>query len=154
MRHFRDFIRDNLSQLEPGRLLDVGAYDVNGNYRGQVPPQWKYIGLDIAHGPNVDIVCPAVPWPFKDGEFDAVVSGQCLEHTFDPIRLTVEMGRVVRRGGLIWLCAPWRWPVHKHPVDCWRILPDAMTYMLSQAGCQIVGCGISGDDCVAIGQRV
>ena len=39
------------------KILDVGSYDVNGNYRSIFESMGhKYNGLDMERGPNVDIV--------------------------------------------------------------------------------------------------
>lgn len=112
------------------RVLDVGSASVNGakfphTYREIMSPAWEYVGCDLAPGENVDVVMPA-PYrlPFAPEEFDAVISGQCLEHVRWPWALAQEMARVLRGGGLALWTAPWQWSIHRYPEDCWRILPD------------------------------
>ncbi len=36
----------------------------------------------------------------------------------------MEIVRVLKYDGLIFLIAPSRGPIHRHPVDCWRFYPD------------------------------
>src|SRR6187399_466515 len=71
--------------LEPGRSLligDIGSYDERANYRALCAnPGWKYVGVDLTEGPNVDVVLPSpYEFPFPDGHFDALISGQTFEH--------------------------------------------------------------------------
>jgi SAM-dependent methyltransferase len=109
----------------PLRIVDVGSFDVNGSYREIfAKPSWRYVGVDIAAGPNVDVVLSSpYRFPFARGFADLVISGQAFEH-IEYFWLTWrEMVRVLRPAGLIFLIAPSRGPEHLHPVDCWRFLP-------------------------------
>ena len=59
-------------------VLDVGSLDINGNNR-YLFTNYKYIGVDIGAGNNVDVVCRG--HEFKDSEgFDIVISAECFEH--------------------------------------------------------------------------
>lgn len=147
------FLSRFLSRLPPGRLLDVGSLDVNGTYRHYIPAGWDYVGLDQVEGPNVDVVAPSIPWPFPDGHFDAVISGQCLEHAERPHEVAGEIGRVLAPGAPLCLIAPWSWEIHRHPKDCWRILPDGMEILLGDAGCDVIEARIDDRDCIGIGLR-
>jgi len=145
-------------RAQPARVLDVGAALVNRSYRHtyreHVPPAWAYVGCDLAPGENVDVVQPA-PYtlPFDDASFDLVISGQVLEHVEEPARLVREMGRVLRPGGMVILTAPWRWEIHRYPLDCWRILPDGMAALLRTAGLDILETYIVERDCWGIGRK-
>lgn len=110
-------------------VLDVGSYDVNGSYKQYFDTKTiDYIGLDMANGPNVDIV-PEAPYDWKeikDDSFDVVISGQALEH-IEFFWITVqEMARVLKKGGLLCIIAPNGFPEHRHPVDCFRFFTDGM----------------------------
>jgi SAM-dependent methyltransferase len=48
----------------------------------------------------------AVFTPFPDASFDAVVSGELIEHLEDPTRLLLEMERLCRPGGRMVLSTP------------------------------------------------
>jgi SAM-dependent methyltransferase len=116
--------------------LDVGAYDVNGNFRGLFERRgWPYTGVDVADGPNVDIIsADAYDYPFEDESFDIVISGSTMEHVPEIWLWVPELARMVRRGGLLAILTHTMWNYHPHPVDCWRIMPDGMEYLFDLAG--------------------
>lgn len=116
-------------KLSALRTLDVGSYDVNGTYRSLFT---DYTGTDIAAGKNVDVVCEEYELPFSGSEFEVVISGQTLEHTKAFWVWVKELARVLRPGGTLLLVAPWTYGIHRYPVDCWRILPDGMRYLLGE----------------------
>ena len=111
------------------KILDIGSYDVNGNYRGIfIDERFEYTGLDMEDGPNVDIV-PHSPYQWseiKNDSYDVVISGQALEH-IEFFWVTVEeMIRVTKEGGLLCIIAPNGFDEHRYPVDCWRFFTDGM----------------------------
>lgn len=117
------------------RCLDVGSLDLNGSYRAMVEGRgWQYLGLDIVPGRNVDIVAPEYDYPFEDREFDVVISGSTMEHVKAIWRWVPELVRVLRPGGLLALITHTAWGEHRHPVDCWRVLPDGMRYLFDVTG--------------------
>src|ERR1700674_3242845 len=118
-------------------VLDVGSADVNGTYREifrNAP--FRYLGVDMAPGPGVDIVLTD-PYriPLTDGSVDIVISGQALEHCEFFWRAFEEMVRVLQPDGLIFLIAPSAGPIHRYPVDCYRFYPDAYRALAKHAGC-------------------
>ena len=108
------------------KILDIGSYDVNGSYKPLLSEaSWHYTGVDLSAGPNVDLVL-ASPYrlPLPDASVDLIVSGQAFEH-IDYFWLTwIEMVRVLKPNGKIFLLAPSRGFEHRYPVDCWRFYPD------------------------------
>ena len=67
---------------DTARVLDVGSIDINGSYRPLATRRgWRYTGIDIALGPNVDLVAhDPYRYPFADATFDVVMSGSTMEH--------------------------------------------------------------------------
>lgn len=112
----------------PLYVLDVGSRDVNGSYRPLFArPAWRYDGADMVAGPNVDIVLKdPYHWVLPDGSYDLVISGQTFEHVEFFWLTWLEMVRTVKPGGMIFLIAPSKGRVHRHPTDCWRFYPDSM----------------------------
>lgn len=114
-------------ELEPLVILDVGSMDVNGTYHPLFSaPAWKYIGLDMEAGPNVDVVLrnPYAWTEITDNAVDVLISGQALEHV-EFFWLTMEeIARVLKPGGLCCIIAPSAGVEHRYPVDCWRFYPD------------------------------
>lgn len=136
-------------------LLDVGSYDVNGNYREVLPPDFAYTGVDLAAGPNVDFIMESeYSIPFPDNHFDIVISGQCIEHCRNPFKLIAEMGRVMKHKGALIVTAPFVWREHRYPIDTFRYLPDGMRALFDDAGLTTVKAflndannGYGGVDC-------
>jgi SAM-dependent methyltransferase len=106
-------------------VLDFGSYSVNGNLRGIFEPKFKYIGIDQAAGPNVDVVCSNRSTPFSNEYASIVVSTSCFEHDECFWMTFLEMCRVLKKGGVIYINAPSSGPYHAHPVDCWRFYKDS-----------------------------
>jgi SAM-dependent methyltransferase len=104
------------------KVLDVGGADVNGSY-APLFGDCQYTTLDFQ---GADINVTGYEWPIEDGAYDAVISGQALEH--DPFFWVTfrNMARVLRPGGVLALIVPSTGPVHRHPVDCYRFNPDAL----------------------------
>lgn len=121
-----------------GNVLDVGSYRVGENdhtHHEFIPPDWKYTGLDIRRGVNVNVVVhPFGPWPLGDQTYDAVISGQTLEHCRRPWIVAKEMVRVTKIGGIILLGAPFMWHYHEHPGDYYRYTGSGLAELLINAG--------------------
>ncbi len=140
-RHYmtQQFARYGAS-MGPGTVLEVGAASRAGSYRPiWEAGGWQYLGCDLAEGPNVDVVLDD-PWryPFADGLFDAVISGQMLEHNQFFWLSFLEMARVLRMGGLMVHIAPSRGYEHRAPQDCWRFYRDGMFALADWAGLECV----------------
>ena len=133
---------------EPLQVLDVGAYDVNGTFRPVLPPAWRYTGCDIRTGPNVDIVMQSPECiQNNDCEYDVVLCGATLEHVVRPWRLVPEMVRMLKAQtvltpwvtpGTLLISVPWRWEMHDHPSDYWRILPEGLRVLFQDAGLTVL----------------
>ena len=112
------------------KILDFGGTNIKkgGTYYELVDTneKIKYYGVDLQPGPGVSIVLDD-PYkvPLEDNYADVVVSGQMFEHCEFFWLSFLEMVRVVRPGGYIFLIAPMHGKVHRYPVDCWRFYPDA-----------------------------
>ena len=113
-------------QPEWRMILDFGSMNVNGTLREFCPQGATWIGVDLAPGLDVDrVVTAGEPLPFPAETFDMIVSTSVFEH--DPCfwETFVELCRVTKPGGVIYINAPSNGKVHRHPMDCWRFYPDA-----------------------------
>jgi SAM-dependent methyltransferase len=73
--------------------------------------------------------------PFKDGEFDAVVSDQVLEHVEgEPQMAMNELFRVLKPNGISLHTTCFIHPLHGAPNDYWRFAPDALKLLTKQHG--------------------
>ncbi len=101
-----------------GRVLDVGAGSFD-RYSQFIHCE-EYIKMDIAEGPNVDIVGSADHIPFEDASFDSLISTQVFEHLTDPVKSAREAFRVLKSGGVMLLTVPQMNELHEEPHDYWR----------------------------------
>jgi SAM-dependent methyltransferase len=110
-------------------VLDVGSYDVNGTLRPLCAELGLvYTGLDVAAGPNVDMVAPdPYHYALDDNSFDNVISTSTMEHVPYIWLWLPELVRVLRPGGLLAITTHMSWELHRYPLDCWRVMPDGMT---------------------------
>jgi SAM-dependent methyltransferase len=133
-------------------VLDVGSYDVNGTYREVCKKHGLvYVGFDIAPGPNV-MICATSLAGVASESFDIVISGQMLEHDRHPHSSVLHMKRIVKAEGWVILIAPREIPEHKHPIDCWRFLPDGMRVLLE--GFEDIDAGVyNGIDTYGVGRK-
>ncbi|WP_345293595.1 class I SAM-dependent methyltransferase [Luteimonas vadosa] len=133
-------VRDHLDPGASISVLDIGSYDVNGSYRSLfTPPGWRYTGVDLAEGPGVDVVLTSpYKFPFASGSQDLVISGQAFEHVEYFWLTFLEMLRVLKPGGMIFLIAPSRGPEHRFPQDCWRFYPDGYRALAKFGDCDLL----------------
>ena len=129
---------------EPLRILDVGSQTVVGqdlSYRSLFDnPAWRYTGLDVEAGLNVDVVTSDhYQWDELEADsFDIVVSGQAFEHIPYFWATAFEIGRVLRPGGLAVIIAPGRGLQHRFPVDCWRFHDDGFQALADYLGFEVL----------------
>jgi SAM-dependent methyltransferase len=108
------------------RVLDVGSQDVNGTLRNACPTRCAFTGIDLSPGPGVDLVLTdAHSYPFRDNYFDIVVSTSCFEHDQFFWLTFIEVARVTKFGGFIYINCPSNGNYHGYPLDHWRFYPDA-----------------------------
>lgn len=94
-------------------VLDIGALDINGNNQVLFDADALYLGLDIAEGRNVDIICPGHELGLPDATFDIVISTECLEHDRHWVATLNNAIRLLRPGGMLLMtCATTGRPEH------------------------------------------
>ncbi len=109
----------SLFGLERARILDVGS---GTGYLQDVVE--NYVGLDISptaaryyHKPF--IAASATKMPIPDNDFDSAWSIWVLEHVPAPEQALLEIRRVVKDGGLIFMVPAWNvypWAAEGYPV--------------------------------------
>jgi SAM-dependent methyltransferase len=107
-RRARDVVLSQLPKSSGLRLLDVAIGD--GVYTSWLPTDWSIIGIDVSTtqlaacqrrnaGRDLKLVLgEAEHLPFRDGEFDAVLSNGGFNHFRDPEVALREMARVAKPG--------------------------------------------------------
>lgn len=116
------------------RIIEIGAQDVNGSLREVSPPYFEYVGVDFVAGKGVDVVITdPYALPFADGEADVVLTSSCFEHSEMFWLLFLEVLRIMKPRGLLYLNVPSNGVFHRYPVDCWRFYPDSGAALVSWA---------------------
>ena len=111
--------------LATSTIVELGACNVNGTLRDVAPKNARYIGLDVAPGAGVDVVInPNAALPLASAAVDIVVSSSMLEHDAFFWQTFLEMARITKPGGIIYINAPSNGRYHRYPVDNWRFYPD------------------------------
>ena len=140
LEHVERLVNKHLANRADLKIVDIGSFDVNGSYKPFFDrDSWHYVGVDLIPGPNVDVAL-ASPYrlPFDSYSVDVIVSGQAFEHIEFFWLTWLEMVRVLKPGGLIFLLAPSRGYEHRHPQDCWRFYPDSYRALADYGGLNLL----------------
>lgn len=171
MDGFQVFLRAYLGAYEhvPLSVLDVGSCAISGAETGSRRADierrgWTYVGIDIAAGPNVDLVlADGCDWREVDSDsHDVVLCSQVLEHTRHPWRLVQEIARALRPRGIAYLAAPSAGHARRYPEDCFRYRPDGLPALARTGGLDVIDVNVQrrpvyrnniGCDAVAVVQK-
>jgi SAM-dependent methyltransferase len=82
------------------QVLEVGSLNINGTVRDYFT-ECDYIGIDVAEGKGVDIVCEGQNYNAPNDSFDVIISCECFEHNPEWVTTFKNMYRLVRPGGMI-----------------------------------------------------
>lgn len=110
-----------------GSMLEVGSRARSGtSYRSWFPPDIEHLGIDITHGPNVDVVCDAHHLSrHVDQTFDFAFSMAVFEHLLMPWKVAIEMNKVLNEGALGLIISHAAWPLHEEPWDFFRFSKES-----------------------------
>ena len=116
-------------------VVELGSQDVNGSLREHCPEGVHYIGLDVMPAKGVDLVIdPGSSLPLTSSMADAVVTSSAFEHDICFWDTFLELTRILRPGGLLYVNVPSNGDFHRYPLDCWRFYPDAGVALVRWAG--------------------
>lgn len=119
-----------------GNVLDVGGGERN-RYK-HLFTYTTFTCLDVAPGPEVDIVASADAIPLPNESKDSIVSTQMLEHVKYPEKCVQEMHRVLKRGGHALVTAPQWNELHSEPHDYWRYTKYGFVELFERNGFRVV----------------
>ena len=124
-------------------ILDIGSQNVNGSLKDVCPEGINYIGVDFVAGEGVDVVLDQ-PYklPFEDKSIDVIVCSSVFEHSQFFWVLYLEILRILRPNGLLYLNVPSNGYIHRYPVDCWRFYPDSGKALVEWANHSGYTCGL------------
>ena len=101
------FFETYAAELSGATVIDLGAQNVNGSLKDVMPSHLRYIGVDFVAGRGVDVVIDdPYKLPFDDESVDVLVASSCLEHSEMFWLVFLEMLRVLRPAGLLYINVP------------------------------------------------
>jgi len=136
----RRMVRSGLSGLT-GQILDIGCAD--RWVASALGPGCDYVGLDYpATGRDLyrarpNVFADASSLPFGDGNFDAVIMLEVVEHLRLPEHAFREAVRVMKPGGKLLLSMPFLYPIHDAPFDFQRYTTHGLEREVRQSGLQL-----------------
>jgi len=115
--------------------LGGGAYELRS--RG-----CRVYNLDIVRYRPISVLGDVYCLPIKSGSLFAVVSEGVLEHIADPEKALLEMERVVRPGGFIYVSLPFLQPFHSCPDDRQRWTHEGIARLYAGKTIEVVETGV------------
>jgi len=110
-------------QASSPTILEIGSRNVTGITRRHLFAHCgSYVGFDIIDGDGVDIVGDAhnLSEYFPVDHFDFIYSVSVFEHLLFPWKVVLEINKVTRLNGLVFVSTHPAWPEHESPWDFWR----------------------------------
>jgi hypothetical protein len=130
------------------RILEVGSREVTGPSAGrQMFTKAEYIGFDYYPGKNVDVVGDAhrLSSYFQAGEkFDIIYSSACFEHFAMPWVVAVEIAKLLKVGGILFVETHFAFSSHERPWHFFHFTDMALRVLFSPAlGFECIEAGFS-----------
>ena len=128
-RGFEALVRRGREQ----RCLQIGVRDA------KYDAHWVSVDL-YDDSPLIDFHYDIHELEFAPESFDIIVCRAILEHVEDPQRAIAELGRVLAKGGEIWVEVPFNQPYHPSPGDYWRVTPEGLRLWMkafSEVDCRL-----------------
>jgi len=109
--------------LDAPVVLELGSRNVTGITRkDQFKSAGKYIGMDIHPGECVDVVGDAhkLSEYFAPNSIDVIFSASVFEHLLFPWKVVLEINKILKPGGYVFVSTHPSWLPHELPWDFWR----------------------------------
>lgn len=118
-----------------GKILDVGGGDFVD--RIGFRPGDQYICMDLKKTKNTSILGDAHAIPFKNESFDCTICNAVLEHVKNPNRILIEINRILKPDGLLWVSVPFLQHIHADPYDFRRFTNYGLSFEVESAGFKV-----------------
>ena len=127
--------------LELGRALDaptvleIGCRNVTGITRRDLFPHRKeYVGFDVHPGDGVDVVGDShrLSAYLPENNFDLVYTISVFEHLMFPWKAVLEINKVMKVGGYVFISTHPAWPAHELPWDFWRFMSGGFQALFNE----------------------
>jgi hypothetical protein len=105
-----------------GSVLEIGSRARSAISRRDLFGDLDYVGLDVLDGENVDVVGDAheLSALLPGRTFDAVFTVATFEHLLMPWKVALEINKVLRPGGILYVATHQSLGMHDLPCDYWR----------------------------------
>lgn len=129
---FPEFLRQ--ANHKDKKVLEIGSRNVTGIMRNEHLKNADYVGFDVLEGENVDVVGDAhqLSKYFLANNFDAIFSISVFEHLLMPWKVILEMNRVMKKDGLLFISTHPTWSSHELPWDFWRFQKNSFHALLNK----------------------
>jgi SAM-dependent methyltransferase len=115
-------------------FLEVGSKDYGNtqDLRSLFADKDRYLGVDQAAGPKVDLVLDltddfdAIDRALGGMRFGTIFCLSVLEHCRQPFRMADALTRLLRPGGKLCVSVPFAFQFHGFPSDYWRFTPEGI----------------------------
>jgi SAM-dependent methyltransferase len=123
-------------------LLDLGCGDVplyemyKDNVSSVCCCDWgnsyhKAVHLDFIADLNSNL-------PIKESSFDTVILSDVIEHLITPEKIFLEISRILRQDGILFLSVPFLHALHEEPYDYSRLTEYKLTHLCSVNNLKII----------------
>ena len=137
----RQQLKDWISTLEIyGSVLDVGGLKAPVKDRTKVWDVPNYKILDIKSewkGWKTDIVFDLQRHNYNGKEFDNVFCTEVVEYMFDPFTAFLNLNKMLKKGGKLYLSTHFMYPHHIGGTDCIRFTRDGIVTILKETGFKV-----------------
>lgn len=134
----------SVNNIQGPKVLEIGSRNVTGVvWRNRFNDSVSYTGFDIHHGDNVDVVgdVHTLSTHLKHDYYDAVFSISVFEHLAMPWKAVLEINKVLKPGGLLYISTHPVWPQHELPWDFWRYSTETFKILFNAStGFEIIDC--------------
>ena len=131
-----------VQQMSSPTVLELGSRNVTGVTRRHLfPDAGRYVGFDIHPGAGVDVVGDVhqLTKHVPPASVDAVFSVSVFEHLVYPWKAVLEINRVLKPGGIMYVSTHPTWPPHELPWDFWRFPVAGLKHLfISPTGFEVV----------------
>jgi SAM-dependent methyltransferase len=130
------------------RVLEIGSREVTGesSFRYELEKA-HYVGFDLYPGNNVDVVGDAHQLSsYFEGQdkFDIIFSSSCFEHFAMPWIVAVEIGTLLKVGGIVFFETHFSYSSHEGPWHFFQFSDMALKVLFSEAlGFECIEAGVS-----------
>ncbi|MCG7871956.1 MAG: class I SAM-dependent methyltransferase [Candidatus Thiodiazotropha weberae] len=124
-----------VNEMPQAALLEIGSRNVTGVVKRDLfQSTVDYTGVDIHAGENVDVVADVheLSSHLPQNHYDAVFSISVFEHLAMPWQAVIEINRLMKPGGLLFIATHPVIPPHELPWDFWRYSSETFKVLLNQ----------------------